>query len=463
MLREDIEVLCDARTLDECGIVRTDYAMMLCRNSAFSELSYSAGCHMSASGRHLKTRLRTISRSQKQNLLSRIASVLLCSAIILVCLTNPIISQSNDYTEYIDNYSALTGIDDRELYLEDKVTVSQYLEEVSNILSEKTGEDAHLLLGRNLEKFKRICSIDENIPKELTKELRKLKTDEAMTNRSCALISQCIVYILSGGRTVAGSELTVLPEVISDGDLNEILLPLTEAEANAVRSCYNIGVKGAVTSFDRIYTEAMMKLILSRITNDWMREKFSGFYQKIEPAKADKAVYSDEMLDLLENIEVNGVIYVRDPAVTKAESVILRRILGAAFAGEDENAYYLKKTEDTCSFDTAEFLIKRGGYTAEKMLEGYAKLASGNASSSGIIAYPVLRSTDADLSVRGNAAKAVRTAAMNMYSLGIIDSEYQAVPGDPDRAVIDLGKHLSCGESLASAYRLAYYAINQQD
>ena len=61
MLREDIDLLCDSRTLEECGIVGTDYAMMLCRNSAFGELAYTAGCHMSASGRHLKTRLRTIS------------------------------------------------------------------------------------------------------------------------------------------------------------------------------------------------------------------------------------------------------------------------------------------------------------------------------------------------------------------------------------------------------------------
>ena len=61
MLREDIEVLCDSRTLTECGIVSTDYAMMLCRNSAFGELLSSAGCQMSASGRQLKNRLRTIS------------------------------------------------------------------------------------------------------------------------------------------------------------------------------------------------------------------------------------------------------------------------------------------------------------------------------------------------------------------------------------------------------------------
>ena len=48
-----------------------------------------------------------------------------------------------------------------------------------------------------------------------------------------------------------------------------------------VQACYNIGVKGADVEFSHIYTEAMMKLILSRIQNSWAREKLGVYFQKV--------------------------------------------------------------------------------------------------------------------------------------------------------------------------------------
>ncbi len=217
MLREDIELLCDSRTLEECGIVGTDYAMMLCRNSAFSELAYTAGCHMSASGRHLKTRLRTISRRNRRNFISRAGSMLLCTVIILLCLTNPIVSQSSEYSSYIEHYAVLTGADERVLHLQADVTVSEYLGQIGALITEKAGEDVWRRIGGNLEKFKRICEADDAISTAVKQDVRRLKTDELLTSKNCALITDCVILLLSGGKTLGEEEILLLPDMIGDG------------------------------------------------------------------------------------------------------------------------------------------------------------------------------------------------------------------------------------------------------
>ena len=454
MLREDIEVLCDSRTLEECGIPGTEYAMMLCRHSAFGELSYSAGCHMSASGRRLKNRLRTISFRKRGSFLPKLASIVLCCLIIMVCLTNPIVSQSSDYSTYIANYSSLTGEDERDMHLQSSVTVSDYLEEIGQIMTSRYGAEKWNTLGGNLEKFKRICASSDLIPSDIIKQIKILKTDEVLTAKSCALISQCYVLLMSGGNLVTDSdEIRLLPKVITKSAMDELLVPLTDAERDAVLSCYNIGVLGADVKFEKIYTEAMMKLILSRIGDSWMREKFAGFYQPIDLDGADtgEEIYSPAMLDILDNLTSgSGTIYVCDPNITTVEENALRKIIGAAFAGEKTNVYYLKEIEDGCPFDTAEFLIKRGGMTYEDMLRGYAEVGELGSVSNVTASYAVIRDPDS-LVLRGTAVPTVTIAIRNMYSLGIIDSG--------SLGYLEIGEKMSCGESLAAAYRLIYSTI----
>lgn len=458
MLREDVELLCDSRTLEKFGIVATDYAMMLCRNSAFSELAYTAaGCKMSASGRHLKNRLKTISLRKRRGFfarfLSRVASIVMCSAIILLCLTNPIISQSGEYTVYIEHYAAIAGEDENSMQMRSSVTVSEYLEQIGTLVTEKAGADVWKQIGGNLEKFKRLCESNADLSSEVKREIRKLKTDELLTNKNCALIGAGIRSMLSGGAVLSLDEIPLLPEIISAEDMDGLLSNLTENEKNAVLSLYNRGVRGANVKFERVYTEAMMELILSRINDDWQRMKVRGFYQRIETDRLSEYAMEDDILESLGKIEDGAVLYFLDSDTTQTEENHLRDILRAAVAGEDENIYYLKESHDETAAETAAFLFYRAGYTHEKMLLNYAEIGeNGTTLAVGEVAYPILRDSS-DVIVRGTGSAELRDAVKDGYAVGIIDAE---------AGIIDVGERLTLGESLAYAYRLVYFAISSR-
>ncbi|MGN1410722.1 MAG: M56 family metallopeptidase, partial [Eubacteriales bacterium] len=269
ILREDVEVLCDSRTIEYFNLSSTEYAKIICRNSIFNERSANsaieAGCHMSATGRSLKNRLRTISHNKNKKFLPKAASGFMCVVIIAICLTNPIISQNSDFSEYIENFSEVSGIDERVLQLESNTTVSTYLGNISLLLEEKFAPEYKRKIGNgSLEKFKRIVSELDYIDSGTASEVQRLITDEVLTNKSCALINDCVAAILAEGE-FGGKTLTLLPEYITVADMESILSNLTEAEGEAVMKWYNKGVSGAKVEFDRCYTPAMMELILERI------------------------------------------------------------------------------------------------------------------------------------------------------------------------------------------------------
>lgn len=518
ILREDLEVLCDARTLTECGIPRTEYAMMLCRQSAFDVLHSAeirAGCRMSATGRQLKNRLRTISRNGNERVLAKAGSLVLCTAIIMLCLTNPIVSQNDDYAVYIANYAVLSGKDERAMHLDDNVTVSSYLEQVSVILAE-TGLSDDIGNG-HLEQFKRLCAGFGKINTDLLTELRKLRTNEPLTNKNLALIDKCIVALLesdSGGREMTAA---LLPEVITAAEMNMLIANLTPAEGAALLDCYNRGVAGAQVEFDYVYTDAMMKLILSRIHDEWIREKFNGFYQKID-LSAGTGDFSSRLAEIVKGVGKRSSLYVCDPGITKVEIAMLQEMIGAAEAGVREDVYYLKGYEDVYSNDLAVWLVTRSGYTADRLIRTYAEI--------GVLRYEALTEecctvlnsremdeitarlspaaasvfeaayesvTDithaddvggvyetayyrlregasvqhildelnqvkfaqvrdgSDVHLTGVTERCLEAAAREMYALGVMDTE---------DGVIDMTARLSCGQSLSCAYRLACAMVN---
>lgn len=520
LLREDLEVLCDQRTLSECGIPRTEYAMMLCRQSAFDVLhtdAIRAGCRMSAAGRHLKNRLRTISKNGGERYLAKAGSLVLCTVIVMLCLTNPIVSQNDDYAAYIANYSSLTGQNERTMHLEDNVTVSSYLEQLSRILGE-TGLDGAIGNG-NLEQFRRLCAGSGKIGNDLLAELRELRTTEPLTNKNLTLISKCAAALLeydSGNRNAASP---ILPEVITAAEMNMINANLTAAESEALLDCYNKGVSGAEVAFDYVYTDAMMKLILDRIDDPWIREKFNGFYQRIDLTDGT-GEFSSRLAEIVKGVGKRTSLYVCDPNITRVETGMLQKMIGAAEAGEREDVYYLKKYEDLYSFDLAARLIARSGYTADYMLRTYAELGYlryeylteencavlSSAEMDGILsrlspaaadafeeAYDnvtgvthtgevggsyetaefILRegeSVQAVLDVlnrveftvirdgtgvtaAGVTESCLASAAVEMYTLGLIDAS---------DGVIDMTERLSCGQSLCAAYRFVG-AMNNAD
>lgn len=442
MLREDVEVLCDSRTLSECGIRGTEYAMMLCRHSAFGELrrSVSDGLYMSASGRHLKTRLKTIS-NRKSAAKNRIMSALLCAILIAVCLTNPVISQNSDYAVYIENYSRLTGQDTRSMYLDASMTVSAYLNRISTLLSSAGADNLKSQIGNgNLERFKRVCAEDGKIPSEIVSRIRSFNSDEVLTNYSLSVIDYAVLLLFDAEIGTSSS----LPEVISVNEMTQITSQLTDTEAAALLSCYNRGVKGAEVEYAEFYTEAMFDLIQSRFNDDWVGEKFCGFYQKLELNEVDTSDYSEELVDAIRGLKRSSSVYIRDPSITRVEETTLRRFIGAAFAGEDENTYYLKKYNDGIDKDTALFLLKRGGFTEEKRLEGYVEAGFiASVPKDKDISVSVVR--DEKVSIIGAPGNEVRNAIETVWSYGLV--------GNPGK-LFDMSETLSCGEGLKAAYIL---------
>ncbi len=193
-----------------------------------------------------------------------------------------------------------------------------------------------------------------------------------------------------------------------------------------------------------------MELILSRIGDDWMKQKVLGFYQKIDGSRLAEYEMSDDMRTALEAVGAGRDFYILDPNTTRAEENHLRQILALAAAGQQEDVWYRKGAEDGCSWETAAFLFYRAGYTREAMFRNYAAIGDSNARLAvDAVAYPVLRDVR-NVTLRGTGTAGERGALLNMYALGILDA---------DAGVLGMNERLNCGESLEAAYRLVYYAV----
>ena len=447
MLREDIEVLCDTRTLESCGIPGTEYAMMLCRGCAFDTLTAEAGCHMSLRGRQLKTRLTSISHRKHRRFLPRIASWSLCAAIIAVCLTNPIISQNTGYTDVIEHYASLTGADARSLNLSGSVTVSDHLAALSTLFSEIGAEDARAAIGGgSLELFRRQAA--RRVSDELWRELSRYKADEVLTVRSLSVIDTCAAALFCDIREPDGEP--PLPRALSVGTMERITAGLGEHSASRLLSAYNRGVKGADVQFDAVYTSGMMELILSRIGNEWAREKFAGFYQKIDLTAENRGAFSESLSSALGSLRDVKSVYVRDPGITRVEETTLAGILGAARAGQREDVYYLKETEDTVSYETVRALLARSGFTAADAIADAARTGElFPAADTGdyILAEVRESALDAGVVIDGTRNPAIYGAADLVWRIGLIDAD--------EDGGIRLEEKLTAGENLLAAYRFA--------
>lgn len=459
MMREDVEVLCDARTLEFCGIPSTEYAMMLCRESAFDTLSdgmrgmlaAEGGCRMSRKGRHLKNRLLTISRGSRRRLLPRAAAWLLCGSIIAVCLTNPVMSSNGAYETYVNQFAARSGADRETLMRRETATVADYLSAVSLLLD----QSAKVRVPAGLEQLRREIDARSSEARRsesltwLRHELARYKADEVLTERSAAAVGEAVAILLN---IPFDTEVptAVLPAEISDTEMARITEALGEADAALLLSAYNRGVRGAQVSFEEFYTGDMMNLILSRIRDDWAREKFRGFYQKIDLTPENIRAFSEELSTAVNDRWAARSVYIRDPHLTAVEEAALSEILGAAMAGEREDVYYLKQTEDVVSMETAARLLTKAGYTPLDCLNDSAWIGDlGGAPTDRIHA---VRGGLVEDGVTGIALSLSRSEELfrmmdRSYRMGLTDI--------PSSGEFDPGRKLSAGEGIARAYRLA--------
>ncbi|MBQ8641132.1 MAG: M56 family metallopeptidase [Clostridia bacterium] len=373
MFREDVEILCDARTLENTGVEEREYARMLCRSSHLPEMAPEAGAGMSASGRNLKLRLLHISSRRNRIFLPKLISVPLCGVMVALCLTNPLVSADNAYEPYIERIAAMTGESVRDITLDEQVTVQQFLYQTGRVLA-YVGDEAlsRSAGGGDLDAMLQLAEKSPYVSSEMVEALRQLSPDAELTIENCALLLSCLTDLVGEGRYVKNT--SILPEMLSAETMENICRNLTEEEAELFLACYNLGVEGADVKFSYVYTEAMMKLILSRVQDSWSREKLAVYYQKINLS----AENLDEINAYLDNtvrvVGINRDFYICDPAISRQEEETLRNILGAAFAGEREDIYYLKKTEDGCSFALAAEILERAGMSRRDICAEYTLL-----------------------------------------------------------------------------------------
>lgn len=373
MLREDIEVLCDARTLEASGIEDKAYARMLCRSSHLSELVPEAGTAMSASGRNLKLRLSHISSRRKGMFLPRMVSFVLCACMIALCLTNPMVSAQSVYRPYIERVSAMTGDSERSITLSEQVTVQEFLHWLTGMLAENGDATLCMKIGwGELNSLAEIAGASPYVSAETADAVWNMTPDACVTLENCALLLTCLAGILSEGRFV--EETAQLPEMISVNSMEALCRNLTDEESEKLLACYNIGVKGAQAAFSYVYTEAMMELILSRIHDDWSRTKLGVYYQKVSLSAEDLDKINAYLGTTVRYVGLGRDFYICDPELSGYEETQIRSILGAAFAGEREDVYYLKQTEDNCSFADAAVLFSKAGMPPAGIYDEYAQL-----------------------------------------------------------------------------------------
>lgn len=237
-----------------------------------------------------------------------------------------------------------------------------------------------------------------------------------------------------------------------------------------------------------------------------------GFYSKLDISRLEGTEYSEELADAISDYKKNETVYILDPNVTANEEKTLRAIIGRAVAGEKEDVYYLKGTEDGCPTDIARFLLRRGGYTYDNVLAGYAKIGETGYSytsrddcatliesgirqlaerldGSGYDVYSVYETDESDgetvyrladeagfgamlaylnragfCEVRGDmpevslrsdssVSRTVLDYLRQAYTLGLIDI-------DENTTAADLSEKLSPGQGLCYAYRVAASVVN---
>lgn len=512
MLRQDIEVMCDSRVVSHNEVRRAEYAKFIYENSASNRRTLRAGCHMSLDAHHLKDRLRSISRNLEHKLFPRILSSVICVCIIVVCLTNPIISQNIEYKDYIGNYSEMTGESEQTMHLTSNVSVSYYLKQIDAIILEKFGDRISGKIGNgSLENLKRLIHNGNYVETGVAKRIDSLRSDQMLTVENCALINQCIVAILTDGVEIENNTtLPLVPKYISAEKMNTLVSILPEKDAAVLLKSYNRGVAGALVKLEAYYTVDMFNLILSRLDSDESRNLWNSYYTEVDMSSPEnmKAIRNRMALteEELKNVDC---LYVVSPTLFPNDKKILHGLIKSAYAGENESVYYLKQNIDGYSEIAIRRILTEAGYDLNGMITDYAKLGIPQyehftvqsmktvhevlydildirLDGSGVdadelytkiegtefyalnspysvevadainylnaISFVTVRDYEADnIYVSGIADAHIKEAVLRMYDLGLIDAE---------DGVLKLESHISCGQSLYYSYKLVCSIVN---
>jgi len=437
-LRDDIEILCDSRTLRFASVDHVEYAKLLFRSA--DRVRYAYVSTMSVEGALLKSRLRRIASAGHISPGIRRFIALACAVIMVGCLTNPVISILEPYSLYIRNGEALSEQSYASYSPSDTVSGIQFYNILYSTLINRTGGSAspfRLKLGDgSLSSLVRSMAESGRMHPSFEEYMNTVAASQSITVEQASVLMETIMALVSTDAPPMHTD--VIPEQIREKTLVDVLQRLPETEARALLGCYNRGSDTAVISYSDCYTVEELEIIMQFINNEWLRTKFLSYYYSVPLERLDPVRASE----IQERTEYDYVICLQLGTSTREEQIV-RSIFALTESGQRSDVFYLKAGQDVYSSEDIAALFRKAGFTRTWLHEEYAALGYSaykiDSGSAGWIAYTP---KDGITVISGDTY--ARNAVNNMCRSGIVrpDSEGFVYGG----SVVNFGEamHMLC-------------------
>lgn len=414
-LRDDLEMLCDSRTLEFASVNPARYARLL-YTCADPSRRFSSALYMSAEGRLLKRRLRRIAVNGKTSLVGRWVAGLLSMVLMLCCLTNPISYALDSNAVYVENSAELFGGESLLSAIEDNVSGTRFFQIIYTTLKNRAGTAISMQLGDgSLSSFtRRVAAENAGFP-GFEQYMSGVAASRAITYEQAAVILDAVVQLISCVEPDLSE--TVIPEQLRESTMAEILQSLPTEDAKALLSCYNRGSDKTDITYASCYSVETVVHIMEYIENEWLRSKFISYYVRVPIDRLNAEKYGDVIA-----ATSYSYVYRLQSDIYEREEATLREILALTYSGMREDVFYLKPHEDLYSYEDIAVLFQTAGFDRAALHEEYAALGcsaySGTPDSVGWFSYV----TDVDVSGTASSQYA-RMAALSVCRMGLLSTE----------------------------------------
>lgn len=230
-MKDDMELLCDIKSIQKLNYRKDEYAMMLFnasnnnKNKKRAKNIPAQATSMSASGKQLIYRLKFISAFRKSSRLISAIAIALVTVLIATTLTNPIMALGNDWAESYAKFLTQEGVYDYTgVTLSDNITASEYAEVVFNAFKSMTLPYETKI---KVLSMKNASGILDTVNATLA-NADKISPDKAVTREQAAYITDTVINHLGFYAEKKGT-LSFVPTVLTAEMFeNEVLAKMDE-------------------------------------------------------------------------------------------------------------------------------------------------------------------------------------------------------------------------------------------
>lgn len=429
-LRDDLEILCDSRTLQLPSVAAGRYAKLLYISADAAVQRTLTASYMSAEGAFLKHRLKRIAGRENHSVLTRLLSAVLCIASMAMCLTDPVQSLAGKYDVYMETGENLVGDAWPAEDPADSISGVRFYNMVYSILRNRTGGNSSPIMEAlgdgSLNSFIRTTAMQEESFAGFGEFMMDVAAEKSITWGQAAVILDTVVR-LSADQIHEYEEYAV-PRQIREETLEQVLQNLTEQEATALLGCYNRGNADADIRFASCYSVETIVRIMQCIENEWLRMKFISYYYV---CPVEKLPSTPEYANITAQTKY-GYVYRLQTNILEREERTLREILAITNSGLREDVFYLKSREDLYSYSDIASLFAKAGFTRRDMQEEYAAIGYNEfETASGKVGWSIVDPTVEMLETIDDPH--IRAAVKKMCNYGIMELQDNGTfPTDED-------------------------------